>query len=105
VRAHDRGRGPVGHGAGQRCADLPDPAGRGVSGRVLIIVEDIPAAMDYRVMKQIDTLLDNGYEVRVISDHKKGSSQQALQVRARRNRSASTSFEGDPMQPPTATIV
>jgi glycosyltransferase involved in cell wall biosynthesis len=35
--------------------------------RVLIIVENIPAAMDHRVMKQIDTLLDNGHDVCVIT--------------------------------------
>ena len=38
-----------------------------VSGRVLIIVENIPASMDHRVMKQIDTLLQNGHEVCVIT--------------------------------------
>jgi glycosyltransferase involved in cell wall biosynthesis len=38
-----------------------------VAGRVLIIVENIPAAMDHRVMKQVDTLLDHGYELRLIT--------------------------------------
>jgi glycosyltransferase involved in cell wall biosynthesis len=41
-----------------------DPSTR---GRILIIVENIPVAMDHRVMKQIDTLLHDGYEVCVIT--------------------------------------
>lgn len=45
----------------------PVSAGRGVPGRVLIIVENIPASVDHRVSKQIDTLLEHGYEVRVIT--------------------------------------
>ena len=58
ARAHDRGRGPVGHigsighhfrtgcraEPGSAAQTFPDPAGRGVSGRVLIIVENIQAA-------------------------------------------------------------
>lgn len=39
----------------------------GASGRVLIIVENIPVGMDHRVSKQIETLLQNGYEVQVIT--------------------------------------
>lgn len=42
-------------------------ARRNVSGRVLIIVENIPVGMDHRVSKQVETLLQNGYEVRVIT--------------------------------------
>jgi glycosyltransferase involved in cell wall biosynthesis len=41
----------------------PPPAG----GRVLIIVENIPAGMDHRVSKQIDTLLGQGYCLYVIT--------------------------------------
>jgi len=40
---------------------------RGAAGRVLIIVENIAAGVDHRVSKQIDTLLQNGYYVRVIT--------------------------------------
>lgn len=46
---------------------LPIRAGNNTSGRVLIIVENIPAGMDHRVSKQIDSLLQAGYEVCVIT--------------------------------------
>jgi sulfate adenylyltransferase len=42
-------------------------AGRDVPGRVLIIVENIPVAMDHRVMKQLDTLIRHGHDVCVIT--------------------------------------
>jgi glycosyltransferase involved in cell wall biosynthesis len=54
-------------GIGQRAsAGIPDEP-RDVAGRVLIIVENIAASMDHRVSKQVDTLLERGYFVCVIT--------------------------------------
>lgn len=41
--------------------------GHGHRGRVLIIVENCPAAEDHRVAKQIGSLVEAGYQVRVIT--------------------------------------
>lgn len=43
------------------------PGSRGSAGRVLIIVENRPAGLDHRVVKQIRSLVRNGYFVRVIT--------------------------------------
>ena len=40
---------------------------RGVPGRVLIILENEPAWTSHRVRKQVDTLLENGYSVTLIT--------------------------------------
>jgi glycosyltransferase involved in cell wall biosynthesis len=40
---------------------------RKCAGRVLIIVENVPVGMDNRVSKQINSLVEDGYEVRVIT--------------------------------------
>jgi hypothetical protein len=42
-------------------------AQRKCAGRVLIIVENRPAANDHRVAKQIDSLVSGGYAVQVMS--------------------------------------
>src|SRR5712691_368421 len=41
--------------------------GQDCAGRVLIIVENNPAGMDNRVFKQIGSLVQSGYAVRVIT--------------------------------------
>jgi glycosyltransferase involved in cell wall biosynthesis len=46
---------------------------RNCAGRVLIIVENVPAGIDHRVSKQIDSLVEGGYVVRVITQRHPGN--------------------------------
>ena len=46
---------------------LRDSRPQNCAGRVLIIVENVPAGSDNRVSKQIDSLVQSGYSVRVIT--------------------------------------
>ena len=91
ARGARRGRGDAHGGRGGRlnvaiaayARRSATPAGHDVHARVLVIVENVPAAIDTRLRKQIDSLLANGHGVSIVTRRDPSNDRYRLDPRIR----------------------